>query len=161
MTYLLLMRHAKADRPAGVADFDRPLKKRGIRQAAEAAAHLQAAGIIPEVILSSAALRALDTARRVADELSPKPPLLEDRALYAAEPDRIIQAARDLLDDHRCVMLTGHNPEITEAAFQLAPDYPETSHLSTGTVAIFTLELEPGTRLTAESVKGVAVFSPS
>jgi len=62
---VLLMRHAKADRPAGVADRDRPLTDRGRRDAAAIGHALGRIDPAPSLILTSPATRASETAQAV------------------------------------------------------------------------------------------------
>lgn len=62
MTEYLLMRHAKSDHPTGVADVDRPLATRGVRDAAAVGRAITGFGAAPDTILTSPAVRARTTA---------------------------------------------------------------------------------------------------
>lgn len=62
---LWLLRHAKAKRGEGLEDFDRALKKRGKKAAQQVGEWLQQQQLIPDLIISSPAKRAIDTATRV------------------------------------------------------------------------------------------------
>src|SRR5256885_16922284 len=67
---LVILRHAKAARPAGVADVDRPLTDRGHADAAAAGAWLAARGYVPDLVLCSPAKRTRQTWHGVAMALS-------------------------------------------------------------------------------------------
>jgi phosphohistidine phosphatase len=62
MPELLVMRHAKSDHPGGMADIDRPLSGRGERSAALIGAAISDFGAAPDLVLTSPARRAADTA---------------------------------------------------------------------------------------------------
>ena len=69
MKELLLVRHAKSDRNIDVSDIERPLKKRGKRDAKNVGEWLKKKNLLPDMLLSSPARRAIDTARLIFDEL--------------------------------------------------------------------------------------------
>ena len=96
---------------------------------------LAALGVHPDVILTSPARRALKTARILAEELGCRlGDIRVDDRLYAAEPDVLLQVIRELGDGKKCVMLVGHNPELTETAHRYASGI---THLPTCAVAEF------------------------
>ena len=70
MRSLLIIRHAKSswDDP-GLDDFDRPLNKRGKRDAPEMGKRLRKADYSPDLMISSPAKRAQDTCRVIAEKL--------------------------------------------------------------------------------------------
>src|ERR1700710_274986 len=73
MRRLILLRHAKSDRPAGVADRERPLNDRGRRAAAAVGAHLAREGFRPDLDLVSAAARTRETWAAVRAPPRPSP----------------------------------------------------------------------------------------
>lgn len=118
MKTLLLIRHAKSswDDPT-LPDRSRPLAKRGERDAATMGKRLSQRHVRPDVILSSPAVRALDTARLIAKALHYKPKdIVVDARLYASSPDALIEVIEGLDVTVECVMLVGHNPAFTELA---------------------------------------------
>lgn len=121
MKHLLIIRHAKSswDEPA-LTDFDRPLNGRGRHDAPLMGQVIASRGIRPERILSSAARRARQTAKRIARELGVDPADIELREdLYLAEAGAL-QALLQTLDDRwNQVFLVGHNPGLTDLANQL------------------------------------------
>ncbi|HID69647.1 MAG TPA: hypothetical protein EYP35_04115 [Desulfobacterales bacterium] len=71
MKHLLICRHAKSSwKDPSLADFDRPLNKRGKRDAPQMGKMLVSHGIFPDLIVSSPAKRAKKTALRLAKELN-------------------------------------------------------------------------------------------
>lgn len=119
MKTLLLMRHAKSSRddPA-LADHERPLNDRGRRDAPMMGARLAGAGLAPDAIVSSDALRARQTAEAAAAACGYRKDIRYLAALYAAEPATYLAALRELPDDTNTVLAVGHNPEI-EGLIQL------------------------------------------
>ena len=69
MVELLLLRHGKSDWSTNTIDFDRPLKKRGKRNAKQIGMWLLDNDLIPDLIISSPANRAISTAKIVAEIL--------------------------------------------------------------------------------------------
>jgi phosphohistidine phosphatase len=111
MRELLLLRHGKSDWPSDVSDFDRPLAKRGKRSAARIGAYLVKKKLIPDRIVTSPALRAADTARRLAEAIDfDLSGIVEEPRLYHAEPRTILAIIRQQPEDAQRVVLVGHNP---------------------------------------------------
>lgn len=111
MRELLLLRHGKSDWPPGVPDFDRPLARRGKRNAVRIGAYLCENNRVPDRIVTSPAMRAADTARRVAKAIHLDPSAVaEEPRLYHAEVRTILEIVRRLPDTVTRVILVGHNP---------------------------------------------------
>jgi phosphohistidine phosphatase len=118
---LVVMRHAKAVREAGLADEERPLTGRGRRDAALAGEWLRQQGLIPDLVLCSPAVRTMHTWEHVRDALGVAgggggPVVDYDRRLYWAGGDGLPGVVRETGADVRVLLLVGHNP----AAHQLA-----------------------------------------
>jgi phosphohistidine phosphatase len=111
MKTLLILRHAKSSwKHEGLPDHDRPLKKRGKRDAKRIGLFLAGEDLVPHCIVSSTAKRARKTAKRVAKACGYAGEILLERDLYNAGPMGYIRVLQDLDDaDHR-VMVVGHNP---------------------------------------------------
>jgi len=109
---LLLLRHAKSDWNAGVAsDFERPLAKRGKRDAPRVGAWLYREGLVPDVIFSSPAARARATAIKVCRRLDcDKQRIVWDPALYEADVATLLAALRRCPQHANTVLMVGHNP---------------------------------------------------
>lgn len=118
MKTLYLMRHAKSSwKDPDLVDHQRPLNKRGKKNAPEMGRRLKKQGSIPDVIVSSDARRALDTAAAVAAILDlPADAVHPHEALYHASPGRILDIIQQFTDQWKQVMVIGHNPAFTELA---------------------------------------------
>lgn len=120
MLTLLLFRHAKSSRPAGVGDFDRPLAARGRRAIEEMAARMRAAGYLPDLILCSPARRTRETCELLAPALGCEAPVRLEPDLYLAEAGRLLRRIRAAPDEIRALLAIGHNPGVQELATLLA-----------------------------------------
>jgi phosphohistidine phosphatase len=122
MKTLYLVRHAKSSWSVpGLSDRDRPLNDRGLRDAPKMGKRLAKLDAKPDVILSSPARRALETARLIAGKLDLRlEDIRVDDRLYAAEADDLLRVIRELDDKAKSAMLVGHNPEMTELAQRLS-----------------------------------------
>lgn len=122
MKRLTLTRHAKSSwKEPELADFDRPLSKRGKQDAPRMGERLAARDQPPELLVSSPAKRAKKTARLIARELRlPEERLLFRMEIYAAELDVLLEVVRGLDDRWQHVLLIGHNPGLSELGNLLA-----------------------------------------
>lgn len=123
MKSLTLVRHAKSSwKDATLADRDRPLNKRGQRDAPEMGRRMAEAGIRPSLIVSSPALRAWTTARAVAKAIGyPLEFLQRENGLYLASVDEILDVIVAQDPTFNSLMLVGHNPGFTSFANYLVP----------------------------------------
>ncbi|MBC8051735.1 MAG: histidine phosphatase family protein [Sphingobacteriaceae bacterium] len=121
MKQLLLVRHAKSDwNSEAQSDFDRPLNKRGQKDAPEMAERLLNKHIIPQLIVSSPALRAFTTAKHFADALGiDKTQIQLEPAIYEASADTLLNIINGLDNKYDFIALFGHNPGITNLALNL------------------------------------------
>jgi phosphohistidine phosphatase len=111
MKTLLLLRHAKSSwKQAEMADHDRPLNKRGKRTAPLMGALLRDEGLIPDIILSSSAVRTHKTALLVAEACTYTGEIKQTRQLYLADPQDYVDILRHVADKHTRVLVVGHNP---------------------------------------------------
>ncbi|SFJ36107.1 SixA phosphatase family protein [Planctomicrobium piriforme] len=115
---VLLMRHVKSSwAEDGLADHDRPLNKRGLRDAPRMARLLRDENLIPRQIISSTAVRAIDTAKIVATELELEDPVTESR-LYHADV-ATWHLVFSTLGGTGPILLVGHNPGLEELLLSL------------------------------------------
>ncbi len=123
MKTLTLVRHAKSSwKDTSLADRDRPLNKRGKRDAPEMGRRIVDAGIRPSLIVSSPAVRAWTTARIIANEIGyPLEFLQRDSALYLASVNGILDVVVSQDAGFNNMMLIGHNPGFTDFANYLVP----------------------------------------
>jgi len=120
--YLTLLRHAKSSwRNPELADFDRPLNKRGRHDAPLMAKRLAERGFRPDLLLSSPALRARLTVEAVAEHLAVEADHLSfNEAIYLAEFPQLLALLQNLDEHHHDVLLVGHNPGLTDLINYLA-----------------------------------------
>lgn len=131
MRRLWLLRHAKSSwGDARIADIDRPLSERGRRAAAALAEHCKAAGIRPDLVLCSSAVRARETLAAVLPGLGEAMPVSIEEALYTFDADHLLVRLRQVPDDAGSVLLVGHNPGIGVLAADLAVDGRDSERLN-------------------------------
>jgi len=134
---LTLVRHANAEQDADVRDFERPLSKKGLGEANDVARRFQERGLIPDLILTSAAVRTRETAETFAKVLGVPARLLQaDDSLYLAEGEHIIGAIRSVGPRVGHLLVIGHNPGISAAAIALAPEAVKNDLPTCGTLTM-------------------------
>jgi len=112
---VLVLRHAKSSwKHPDLADHDRPLNKRGKRDAPLMGRLLKKKGLVPDNIISSTAIRSRATAEVVAKASSYKGEIVLNKSLYAAGPEAYLGVIHDLPDEYVRVMIVGHNPGLEE-----------------------------------------------
>lgn len=123
MKYLYLIRHAKSSwKDSTLDDFDRPLNKRGKRDAPEMGQRLRRKAVQPDRVLSSSATRAATTARAIARALDyPEKKIIFREELYHASPNSMLKQLRLVQEQVDLLFLVGHNPGLTALANQLCP----------------------------------------
>jgi phosphohistidine phosphatase len=137
---LLILRHAKSSwRDSGLADHDRPLNKRGQRDAPRMGRLLRQEDLVPDMIVSSSAVRARKTAQLAIEAMGYDGELRLADELYAAEPEAYLDALQSLPDIYECVMVIGHNPGLEELLELLIGDW---QRLPTAALAAVRLDLE-------------------
>jgi phosphohistidine phosphatase len=120
---LTLIRHANAEQDSDVRDFERPLSRKGHAEALEVARRLQERGLVPDLVLVSAALRTRETADAFVKELGVAARRVRaDDSLYLADGDYILGLIRGIGPRISHLMIIGHNPGISAAAISLAPE---------------------------------------
>ncbi|MDJ0974375.1 MAG: histidine phosphatase family protein [Planctomycetota bacterium] len=158
MKTLLVLRHAKSSwKQPELADHDRPLNKRGKRSAPLMGALLDEQGIVPDLIVSSTARRALDTARSVAEAAGYEGDIEARRELYHAEPQDYLEALADVTDAFDRVMVVGHNPGMEMLVSHLAGHYERfpTAALAHLVLAIDAWHEAPGVTPAAARLEGL------
>ncbi len=104
-------------------DIDRPLNQRGLRDAPDMGRRLFERSLIPDIIVSSPAVRARATAQAVANAVRYGNDIIIDEELYGAEPPDVLEIVSDFRDQWQTAMVVGHNPTMT----QLANRFSDTS----------------------------------
>lgn len=119
MKTLLLMRHAKSSwKHEDLKDFDRPLNKRGEKDAPLMGTLLLDQELVPQLIISSPAVRARMTVDAIVAAMQYHGEVNYFESFYLAEPTVYFDLLRTLPDPIERVLLMGHNPGL-EAVVQV------------------------------------------
>ncbi|HSG05999.1 MAG TPA: histidine phosphatase family protein [Nitrospiria bacterium] len=138
MKSIILVRHAKSSwKDATLKDFDRPLNKRGKRDAPWMGEKLKERNILPDLILSSPAKRARKTATVIAKAIGypVRKIRYEDRMYHSGARD-LLEMVRSLDDRQETVMLFGHNPDFSDFTDMLLEESPGYNIPTTGVYCI-------------------------
>ncbi len=120
MKTLLVLRHAKSSwNDPALDDHERPLNKRGRRDAPRMGALVREYGLIPDLVISSDAVRARLTAEAVAEAARYAGEILLDPHLYLACPADILSLLPTVRENPETVMIVGHNPGLETLVEQL------------------------------------------
>ncbi len=140
---IVLIRHAKAADPeAGQQDFDRPLTERGKSDATEMGKILSLAGLRPDAIVSSPAKRTRQTAKRIAASVGfDNDQIIWVEKFYHCTAETLETEISSLSDSIQTVFVVGHNPGITEFAWQLDPGF-RIEHMPTSAVVAAHVDLK-------------------
>jgi phosphohistidine phosphatase len=156
---LLLLRHGKSDWSSDKdSDFDRPLAKRGREAALLMAQYLAEEDLVPDVIFSSPAKRALSTAEILQEEFTDVD-ITEDDAIYEATLDTMLELVAGLPEDTDTVLVVGHNPVLEELTDELAGR--DDTVLKTCSLAILRSKAGSWEDVTAGSCRLVEVVNPA
>ena len=119
---LYLLRHAKAGtRAAGQRDHDRELTGRGRREAAALGGRYAAGGELPDLMITSTAARAVQTAALWARAAGlPERRIVRRDGIYLAEAEAVLRLVHGLDEALQRVLLVGHNPTFSELATGLS-----------------------------------------
>ncbi|WP_162802254.1 SixA phosphatase family protein [Ornithinimicrobium murale] len=130
---LVLVRHAKTEQVPGKVDHDRELLPRGVADARAGGAWIVEHGLVPHLVLCSTATRAQQTWQEVAEGGQLRDvEVWNDRRIYNAHPEEILEVIREAPGDRRTVMVVGHAPGIPSLGVGLAdPRASEATALAT------------------------------
>ncbi|MDX1437165.1 MAG: histidine phosphatase family protein [Anaerolineales bacterium] len=139
MKTLLILRHAKSswDKPA-LADHDRPLNKRGRRDAPRMGELVRQQDLLPDMILSSTAKRAKKTAELVAEGAGYTDPIFLTSDFYHATPEDYISVLQTLSPVIDSAMVVGHNPGLEDLVEDLTGAF---ERMPTAALALVTLPI--------------------
>jgi phosphohistidine phosphatase len=120
---LTLMRHANAQwKDPQLADFERPLSRRGQSEAEAMGRRFVELHLAPTVVVTSPARRARQTADIMVREVGlPARNLRTEESLYLAPSEEILRIIRSTGPRIPHLMIVGHNPGISELSNLLAP----------------------------------------
>ncbi len=140
MKTLFILRHAKSSwEDADLADFDRPLNKRGLKAAPLVGETIRKNKFQIDLIISSPAKRAEQTATLVKKSAQIESDIQVDDRIYEASPQRLLQIASELDDKIKSVMLVGHNPGLEGLVKMLTQ---EVEAMPTAALAVVDLKID-------------------
>jgi phosphohistidine phosphatase len=120
MKTLLILRHAKSSwENEQLTDYERPLNSRGKQEAPRMGQLLREQDLVPNLIITSSAGRALATAEAVALASGYEQEIRATRSFYHADPEAYIELLQQLDDSLERVMVVGHNPGMEELVKEL------------------------------------------
>ena len=128
---LIILRHGKSDWGSGASnDFERPLSDRGHRQARRLGEWMFEKSFVTGSIISSAAMRARQTAEHICNGLGIETDTISLRQdLYLADLDTLLETANDAFSSSNNVTIVGHNPGLEELLVYLCgKDLPLSSN---------------------------------
>jgi len=148
MKKIFLMRHAKSSwKDSNIPDHDRPIKKKGEKDAKAMGKMLKSKKLTPDVILCSSAERAKQTAELFKEAISYEGKIEFNDKLYMAEVNDLIGAIKNAPKKTKNVMVIGHNPGL-EALLQTLTGKVET--LPTSSIAYISIPIDEWSDLSPE-----------
>ena len=136
---LLILRHAKSSWEfAELPDHDRPLNNRGKRDALRIGKKLLKEGVVPQLIISSSAIRASSSALKVAKACGYQGEIIVENSLYGSGYTEYLNTVKKKDDRYDIIMLVGHNPH-SEQLLEILTGTMNT--MSTCTVAYVRLSI--------------------
>jgi phosphohistidine phosphatase len=140
MKTLYLLRHAKSNwKDPGLQDFDRPLNERGREAAPLVGRFIRKRKLRVDLLLSSPAERARQTAALVKESAGLSAELLYDERIYEADAARLLEVVSQAAESVEALMLVGHNPGMEELLTLLTG---EEQHMPTAALACVALDVE-------------------
>ena len=111
MKTLFILRHAKSSWDnAALSDYERPLNQRGLEAAPLVGDVMKKNRFQPEVVLSSPARRAEQTAALIKQSAGFEAAIRFDERIYEASPARLLEIISEQNEKTESVLLVGHNP---------------------------------------------------
>ncbi|MGD9563980.1 MAG: histidine phosphatase family protein [Pyrinomonadaceae bacterium] len=139
MKRLYLLRHAESDwGDSAVDDFDRRLTDRGVRTVLFMGALMDGRGLSPDVIVSSPAKRAMQTAEMVLDASGFDRSIDYDERIYEAGVSTLLNVITGLPDEDGSALIVGHNPGMEGIIHSLTG---AVQPMPTGAIAVISLDV--------------------
>ncbi|NLO71211.1 MAG: hypothetical protein GX102_09830 [Porphyromonadaceae bacterium] len=152
MKTLIILRHGKAElHQFGMSDYDRGLMSRGVKNSVAMGKFIAKKWGIPQLVLSSSAKRAYETAVLAAEGLGiNRNEIQVDDNLYLVSERRILRILSELPDEIESCLLVGHNPGLTDLInyFEVWLD-----NLPTASAACFTFKEKSWKKITDAKAK--------
>ena len=152
MKTIVVMRHAKSDWSNRVlADYDRPLNKRGETDAPLIGSVLKQLSLIPDIIISSPALRAKLTAEKTAKTCAYTGEIIFRDSFYFGNSKSVLEAIEELPDRYETVLVIGHNPILEHFISMMVSNTSLKIKLPTAAFAVIKTEHDTWKRVKEDS----------
>jgi phosphohistidine phosphatase len=134
---LLILRHAKSSwADSSQDDWERPLNDRGQRDAPRVGEWLRDQKLVPDLIVSSDAVRARSTAEAAAAGMGYTRDIIKHPSLYLAKPHDVLEVLREVAGDAGAIMIVAHNPGLEDLVHALTG-----VHHGMGTTSLVVVDL--------------------
>lgn len=138
MKTLFVLRHAKSSwNDSAMTDFERPLNERGFRAAPLIGETMKRNGFLPELIVSSPAKRAAQTAELIKKSAEINGEIRFDKRIYEADSANLLEVLAEQNNLTKSVLLIGHNPGLEHLIYVLTG---EMHPMPTAALAVIDLE---------------------
>lgn len=140
MKTIYVLRHAKSSwKDQSLSDFDRPLNKRGNRTAPFMGELMLSKKLIPEIIISSPAERAKQTAFLIKQAAHLDVEMKFNQAIYESSTHNLLYIIGEIDDKYSSAMIVGHNPGFEGIVQTLSGEY---QRMPTAALAVIDLEID-------------------
>lgn len=158
MKNLFIMRHAKSSwDDASLPDFDRPLNSRGLSAAPFMGELMARNSLLPRMIISSPAKRAMETSMLVKESLGLNCDLCYDERIYEAQPITLHTVVSEIQQELSSALLVGHNPGIERFIRYLTG---RLEPMPTAALAVVGLAIASWSDVTGDCGKLLALYRP-
>ncbi|MGB0429070.1 MAG: SixA phosphatase family protein [Bacteroidia bacterium] len=115
MKRVVFIRHAKSSwKQPELKDLERPLAKRGVADTKKVGKWLKNNGVLPDLVITSPAKRAIDTANSICARCGYQKEIVVNENLYFKGPSAIFRQINQLSDTYHHVFIVFHNPDINQ-----------------------------------------------
>jgi phosphohistidine phosphatase len=147
MKTLYILRHAKSSwNDTNLSDFERPLNERGFGDAPMMGGVMKKNKFQPDLILSSPAKRAAQTATLARESAEISGEIQFDKRIYEASPKRLLEVIAEQNAGSKSILLVGHNPGLEGLVEFLSG---ESLPMPTAALAVIDLEIEQWSEITS------------
>lgn len=148
MKTIFLLRHAKSDwNNEDLDDFDRPLNSRGLKTAPKIGKLIGKNQFEIDLIISSPAKRARQTAILVKESAEIKGEIEYEERIYEASLQTLLEIVNEFDEKYKTVLMVGHNPSFERLLYFLTGDLQP---MPTAALALIDLTIDRWNEINAE-----------